>query len=94
MNKENAAQYLPLVQALAEGKVIQQLEQEHWIDVDTPIFSAPSSFYRIRPEHFECWVNVYSEDRLAAYLTSGRAFDDQHWDGFVRTIRMIEAPEQ
>lgn len=79
MNKHNAKDYLPLVQALAEGKVIQfnanTWTEPHWIDVDRLLDSNPAQGYRIKPEPREIWVNHYPngmnagnyESRLDAY---------------------------
>lgn len=51
MNKDNARDYLPLVQALAEGKTIQyRLEDGEWADVPQPIFHDEVRSYRIKPE--------------------------------------------
>lgn len=51
MNKDNAKDYLPLVQALAEGKTIQLNSGHGWEDVD---YLAPFSYeaerYRVKPE--------------------------------------------
>lgn len=56
MNKNNAKDYLPLVQALAEGKTIQidrgpGAESGRWIDASGEIsFFNDASQYRIKPE--------------------------------------------
>lgn len=60
MNKETARDYLPLVQALAEGKVIQyQYLHGKWGDVLDLYEHNPASDYRIKPEPKEIWVNHY-----------------------------------
>ena len=67
MNKDNAKDYLPLVQALAEGKTIQRnvnlgpLGSPKWEDSDDLCFDWPSLVYRIKPEPlvYERWVNVF-----------------------------------
>ena len=33
MNKDNAKEFLPLVQALADGKTIQFKNAEKWVDI-------------------------------------------------------------
>lgn len=66
MNASNAKDYLPLVQALAEGKVIQgyfEIDQL-WRDIVELRFDAPTSQYRIKPEPREVWVNEYPSGRL------------------------------
>lgn len=52
MNKENAKEYLPLVQALAEGKTIQvriTRSPEEWVDERNPSLELDPSYYRIKP---------------------------------------------
>jgi len=54
MHKDNAKDYLPLVQALAEGKAIQRVRSDgttfgtEWVDVDDIDVNLPSSCYRIK----------------------------------------------
>ena len=53
MNASNAKDYLPLVQALIEGKTLQKntgFEKERWEDVVNAHFSGPPKSYRIKPE--------------------------------------------
>lgn len=50
MNKDNAKDYLPFVQALAEGKTIQQCDRDEWIDMKDPCFCEDVRNYRIKPE--------------------------------------------
>ena len=59
MNASNAKDYLPLVQALAEGKVIQVMDFGDWIDLQYVTFERRASSYRIKPEPREIWVNRY-----------------------------------
>lgn len=59
MNKENAHLFLPLVQAFAEGKIIQYAGA-NWEDIEELVFSEyeqPKDF-RVKPEEsrtFEMW---------------------------------------
>jgi len=56
MNKETAAEFLPLVQALADGKTIQVKHTLGiWKDFIAPSFSCSPEDYRIKPEPRE-WV--------------------------------------
>lgn len=58
MNKDNAKDYLPLVQALAEGLVIQLATTTgEWRDHLEPDFTLYPQEYRIKPEPREIWVN-------------------------------------
>lgn len=62
MNASNAKEYLPLVQALADGKVIQMLEwHDDWVDMVEISTEIPASLYRIKPEPREIWVNRYPD---------------------------------
>ena len=61
MNASNAKDYLPLVQALAEGKVIQVMDFGDWIDLQYVTFERRASSYRIKPEPREIWVNEYAD---------------------------------
>jgi hypothetical protein len=53
MNKENARLFLPLVQALADGKTIQHKMSKNWTDIDDHVvigfYDHPEN-YRIKPE--------------------------------------------
>ena len=76
MNKENAKDYLPLVQALAEGKTIQyKLEDGEWADVPQPIFNEEVSSYRIKPEPKKDWARLALLKDDKEYF-SGRADKD------------------
>lgn len=70
MTKENAKDFLPLVQALSEGKTIQHYwECRHtWEDCDNLYFDDNVNNYRIKPEEeyvpfetvdelIECWAD-------------------------------------
>jgi hypothetical protein len=50
MTKENAHLYLPLIQALAEGKTIEYGSGSIWGQVNEPKFIYPPQYYRIKPE--------------------------------------------
>jgi len=62
MNKDNAKDYLPLIQALAEGKTIQSGQiggsDRHWVDNLNVEFSNPPQFYRIKPDIRKGWYRV------------------------------------
>ena len=62
MNKHNAHLFLPLVQALVDGKIIQhKWVNNHWMDMDDHVivFHEPPHYYRIKPESrtFEMWLS-------------------------------------
>lgn len=66
MNKNNAKDYLPLVQALADGKVIQSrwTENHPWQDRLSPDFTLPISNYRIKPEPRALYAFLFPDGRL------------------------------
>lgn len=60
MTKDNAAKYLPFVQALAGGKVIQ-VKSGHgdaplWKDLEVCNFNVSPELYRVKPEPREWWI--------------------------------------
>jgi len=59
MNAQNAHEFLPLVQAIADGKIIQENFLGSWVDLENPSFSMGIEFYRIKPEPrtFEMWLD-------------------------------------
>jgi hypothetical protein len=62
MNKENAHLYLPLVQALADGKTIQLKTGDYWNDSGELVFSLLPDDYRIKPEPrtFVMYINKHT----------------------------------
>ncbi len=65
MNAQNAKGYLPLVQALADGKIIQyQGELGDWLDCPEIMFVTDTP-YRIKPQAREWWLVAGVENFLA-----------------------------
>lgn len=67
MTRENAKALLPIIQAYAEGKVIQTINTYgKWIDNYEPLFNCDYSMYQIKPEFKyrpfknaeECWQEM------------------------------------
>lgn len=83
MNKDNAAQYLPLVQALAEGKVIQIQDNDgFWYDSGyEPLFNLARDRYRIKPEPRKAWVWWPPVD---SYYVPSMFFTKSDADSFAR----------
>jgi len=74
MNKENAHLFLPLVQALADGKTIQfEHIDGHWEDGVNLDFGFDPKCYRIKtePRTFEIVINKMT----------GSIFNANDWDG-------------
>ena len=92
MNKDNAKDYLPLVQALADGKQLQYLDGfGNWGDtggIYAPYFDEDPSCYRIKPEPrtFEVWHN-----KITGEIENGDVFgyDTYIWE----QITVQEVPE-
>lgn len=76
MKKDNARDYLPLVQALAEGKTIQYktIMPPEWVDIDSHDvdFVLGAERYRIKPEPREIWVNRRNDGRHGAATYNSR----------------------
>lgn len=74
MNASNAQDYLPLVQALAEGKTIQVIDilDGGWIDIHSMDLGAPANHYRVKPEPREIWVNRHEDAGLSCNFYASR----------------------
>ena len=56
MDRERAKELLPIIQAFAEGKVVQrQITPTVWIDDLNPAFEYDNSRWRIKPEKRAGW---------------------------------------
>ena len=64
MTRDEAKQFLPIIQGYAEGKTVQFLKSDNtWRDMTAPNFNNPANYYRIKPEpkyrpfktKEECW---------------------------------------
>ena len=77
MNAQNAKELLPLIQALADRKTIQEDISGQWCDTEVPTFFREVCFYRIKPEPrtFEMYLtssgSMYpASQRNAEYLAT------------------------
>lgn len=63
MNASNAKDYLPLVQALADGMEIQMFSGGVWRDLgpEAEMFVDDRITYRIKPEPREVWINRFPD---------------------------------
>ena len=66
MTRKEAKELLPIIQAFAEGKVIEIFDDEiGWIENENPLFHLNPGFYRIKPEYRpfksqeECWHEMH-----------------------------------
>ena len=77
MNKENAHLYLPLVQALVDGRDIQWGGPvDGWADVSPNFTDAPEN-YRIKPKPRDFWIAIYNGPDLVA--TTGPGGLERNW---------------
>lgn len=88
MNKHNAHLYLPLVQALAEGKTLQikGVIDNSWVDLPNVAFGDRPERYRIKPEPKKVYIirscdgaiidtlncQRYAAQRVAFHNNTGR----------------------
>lgn len=95
MNKDNAKDYLPLVQALAEGKTIQYYSTttSKWVDDDDFTFCLPPTGYRIKPERIKkkMW---YKESMLCLYTENYGIWSAAKWcsEGYKLVEVEFDAP--
>lgn len=50
MVREEVKKLLPIIQAFAEGKTIECLKEEKWVELVDPSFNLSPQKYRIKPE--------------------------------------------
>lgn len=50
MKREEVKMMLPIMQAFADGKTIQQTDGDSWFDLKSPDFLSKAETYRIKPE--------------------------------------------
>ena len=68
MTREHAKQLLPLIQAFAEGKIIQlKYPNGIWVDCGLPGFSASPTSYRIKPKPKEFWIVKTNDGHTVHY---------------------------
>ena len=83
MTREEAKEYLPIMQAFAEGKDIQirNITDDGWDDIhnDRMSFCAKAEAYRIKPESMyrpfktqeECWNEMHKHSDFGWVIRSG-----------------------
>ena len=81
MNASNAKDYLPLVQALSEGRTLQYktIMPPEWVDIETTDvdFVLGPDRYRIKPEPREIWVNHYANPCMLDQVCDSKEEADQ-----------------
>ena len=103
MTREDAKQLLPIIQAFAEGKEIQQTDGYDWYDLDDPDFMANGNSYRIKPgpkycpfkNAEECWQEMLKHQPFG-WIKSKEATEDVYFTitGLTNTCGfMLNSPE-
>lgn len=96
MNKDNAKDYLPLVQALADGKVIQWLNHAGiWEDSNELSTVWDPAHYRVKPEPEELW-GIYGLNGNRLFIGPRPATDAwrrRNDDVIVTVKRFVEVME-
>jgi len=90
MTRENAKDFLPLVEALAKGE-LQAHFKNGWRDLPPGVdvsFAKPITHYRIRPKNIECWAVVSPNG--AQYLFS---IEDQAKQCAINNGRIVHLKE-
>ena len=99
MDREQAKELLPIIQAFAEGKTVQFKNSfEDWIDCDNIMFNWPPKKYRIKPEPKyrpfkdaeECWQEMqkhqpfgWVKDKEIGYKVTITRVNDDENTGFM-----------
>lgn len=99
MNRQEAKELLPVIQAFAEGKTVQFKNSfEDWIDCDNIMFNWPPKDYRIKPEPKyrpfkdaeECWQEMqkhepfgWVKDKERGYKVTITRVNDDENTGFM-----------
>ncbi len=100
MNKDNAHLYLPLVQAMADGRVIQfnQDEDGDWVDINNLTqFNIRPEHYRIKPYPAERWSCVWRDGDLhhKTYATKQEVLNMIKIDEeTARVIKLVETTDE
>jgi hypothetical protein len=79
MNAQNAKEYLPLVQALADGKTIQcryQIEDD-WYEESEINFNWPLESYRIKPKPRTFKLYIIDTANGETVMTTHPTFDSR-----------------
>jgi len=83
MNAQNAHEYLPLVQALADGKTLQyKHSSKGWTDCNELYFDVMLECYRIKPEPrtFEMWL-FHPMGRMYPFVEGEECFaENEEWE--------------
>ena len=79
MTREEAKEWIPIIQAFADGKTIEFFKQGEWYELNDPDFMWSAYKYRIKPEpkyrpfktKEECWTEMHKHPDFGWVLKSG-----------------------
>lgn len=104
MNREQAKELLPIIQAFAEGKTIEirsnsKYNPGEWIETATPTFDIKSHEYRIKPEPKyrpfanakECWQEMQKHQPFGWFIEKTK--DGELKERFMLTCVSDSHPE-
>lgn len=80
MTRDEARAMAALMLAYADGKTVQQLSHQGWLDLSNPAFQAHLSHYRIKPEPKEAWVNECLDGSGLSYKSKHDALQFKDYD--------------
>lgn len=99
MNKEQAKAWLPLIQAVADGKTIQSgcfdyfggvVVKQTWADSHLPLQleGIDPKYFRIKPEPKKAWYRI-ALHRSGTIVTLGEGDDEQAWQSKPNFVRWL-----
>ena len=79
MTREQAKEWIPIIQAFADGKTIEFFKQGEWYELKDPDFMWSVYKYRIKPEpkyrpfitKEECWAEMHKHHDFGWVLKGG-----------------------
>ena len=71
MNREQAKELLPIIQAFADGKEVQLKKTDGWVALKDPLWNLSPTNYRINQAR-EFWVNP---NKMSVWSTGGTSND-------------------
>ena len=91
MNRDSAIKFMPLLQALVDGKQLQWITKHNtWQDVTSVDDSYQPERYRVKPEPVECWVGI-NPDKVSPITVS--TIDESAYFSYLRWVKMREVIE-
>ena len=104
MTREEAKELLPIIQAYAEGKTVEHLDGDKWVEIEDPLFCAGPKRYRIKSElkyrpfnnQEECWKEMQKHHpfgwvkKKGHYVNITRVSEDCSYDGYFKIFTFAD----